>query len=338
VSGRPAVTVVVPTHRRPASLLRVLGALRRQDVAVGTFEVVVVCDGLQDPSLTTLRDNDAFAFPMLVVEQRNQGPAAARNRGVGLARGDLIVFLDDDVIPSPGLIRAHLAAHGDATDLVVIGPLLPPPGYGPPWIRCEGRTLQEQYRAMTAGEWKATYRQFYTGNASVLRGAVLAAGGFDETFRRAEDVELAFRLHNQGARFHFAADAHVEHLAQRSYRSWLDIGYRYGEADVRMGRDRRRNPLLETAGLEFYERHPITRRLVMLSLTVPATGRAVGVAAQPLSLLLARLGLAATADRLLAGVFNLAYWRGVADELGASRKAREVILGQAAAASGITQS
>src|SRR5205823_7284668 len=103
-------------------------------------------------------------------------------------------------------------------------------------------------------------------------------------------------------------------------------------ADVRMGRDHGRHALLETAGLEFYERHLVTRRMVMLSLGFPLAGRAIEVAARPLSLLLAGLRQPAAADRLLAGVFNLAYWRGIADELGAARKAREVIRGQAAAA------
>jgi GT2 family glycosyltransferase len=328
VSDRPAVTVVVPTHRRTDSLLRVLEALGRQDVAAGTFEVVVVCDGLDDPSLAVLRDRESEAFVLRVVEQRNQGPAAARNRGIQLARGDLIVFLDDDVVPSRGLIRAHMGAHRYARDLVVVGPLLPPRGHGSPWIRFEGRTLDEQYRAMETGKWEMTYRQFYTGNASVRKDRLLEAGGFDETFRRAEDVELARRLHDREARFHFARAAEVEHIAQRSYRSWLDIGYRYGRADVRMGPDRSGEAPVEIAGREFHYRHPVTRRLVKLSLAVPASGRVIEVAARPLSVLLAAAGLVTVADRILGGVFNLAYWRGLTDELGCRRRAREVILRQ----------
>ena len=225
-----------------------------------------------------------------------------------------------------------MEAHGEARDLVVVGPLLPPSGHGSPWVRFEGRTLEDQYRAMENGSWAMTYRQFYTGNASVRRDRVLEAGGFDETFRRAEDVELAYRLHLRGARFHFAREAEVDHLAHRSYRSWLDIGYRYGRADVRMGRDQGRDGLLENAGVEFHYRHPITRHLVMLSLAVPASGRAVEVAARPLAVQLTLLGLGTAADRVLAGAFNLAYWRGVTDELGGRDRARELILGQAAAA------
>jgi GT2 family glycosyltransferase len=332
MTSLPTVSVVIPTHRRPRSLLRVLEALDRQDVTAGTFEVVVVCDGFQDPSLSVVQDGETWSFPLRVVEQRNQGPAAARNRGVGLAGGDLIIFLDDDVVPSPAVVRAHVEAHGDAQDLVVVGPLLPPRGHGKPWIRFEGRTLEDQYRQMEAGRWAMTYRQFYTGNASVRRNRILEAGGFDETSLRAEDVELACRLHDRGARFHLARDADVDHIAQRSYGSWLEIGYRYGRADVRMGGDEGRRGVLETAATEFQWRNPITRCLVRLSLRFPAAGRAVELAARPLSLLLSRLGLGALADRILAGAFNLAYWRGIADQLGGRDRARDMILTQAGGA------
>jgi len=99
-----------------------------------------------------------------------------------------------------------------------------------------------------------------------------------------------------------------------------------------MGRDQGRVGVLEDAGVEFHYRHPITRRLVMLSLALPGSGRAIEVAGRPLSVVLTLLGLRGVADRVLAGVFNLAYWRGVADELGGRDRARGLILAQAAAA------
>ena len=58
--------------------------------------------------------------------------------------------------------------------------------------------LAKQYEAMDRGVYGATARQFYTGNASVARRHVIAAGGFDTSFRRAEDVELAYRLADRG--------------------------------------------------------------------------------------------------------------------------------------------
>jgi GT2 family glycosyltransferase len=321
-----AASVVIPTHRRPDLLSQVVEALGRQDVGPGTFEVIVVCDGLDDPAIAAMQHRDDRLFSIRTVEQSRSGPAAARNHGVRLAQSELIVFLDDDVVPCPQLVRTHIDAHGMVPNLVAVGPLLPPPGFGPPWIGFERRTLVDQYSAMDAGRWQMTYRQFYTGNASVQKAQLLAAGGFDETYTRAEDIELASRLADRGSVFRVLPEARVDHLARRSYRSWLDIGYRYGRADVRMARDKQRPGVLETAGREFQTRHPVTRALVRLSLRLPATERLMAAAAHPLSLGLTGLGLDAAADRLLASAFNLAYWRGVSDELGGSAGAREVIL------------
>ncbi len=58
--------------------------------------------------------------------------------------------------------------------------------------------LAKQYTAMLRGDWEATARQFYTGNASLRREPLLAVGGFDTAFRRAEDVEMAYRLDDRG--------------------------------------------------------------------------------------------------------------------------------------------
>lgn len=324
MTAPPQVSVVIPTHQRAASLRRVIEALGRQDVPGGTFEVVVVCDGLKDPALVVVEDQ-SLGYSLRLVEQAHQGPAAARNRGVELARGELVLFIDDDVVPAPGLIRAHMDAHGTARDRVVIGPLLPPRGHPSPWVRFEGRTLEDQYRAMEAGEWPVGPRQFYTGNASVRRRHLVEAGGFDAGFRRAEDVELAFRLRDRGVRFEFSRAAEVAHHAQRSYASWVDTGYRYGRADVRMGRQLRRRDVIESAAREFHWRHPLTRGAVRFTLTLPPLGPLVEMLGEPVSLACCRLGAPRLADKALAAVFNIAYWRGVADELGSGSAALRLI-------------
>ena len=190
----PLVSIVVPTFNRRSSLKRLLEALAEQTYPHASFEVVVVDDGSTDGSVELGRSL-ALPYALRVVEQPHDGPAAARNLGVEQARGALILFLDDDVVPLPDLITTHVATHQGNPNSVVVGPMSPPSNWPrPAWIRWEEDKLEVQYRALLAGEYPCTPRQFYTANASLSRGQFLDVGGFDPRFQRAEDVELAFRL------------------------------------------------------------------------------------------------------------------------------------------------
>jgi GT2 family glycosyltransferase len=120
----PEVSVVVPTHDRPAGLADVLDGLRAQTARGRALRGVVVDDGSTPPqapaagglALRTLRHDGA------------RGPAAARNTGWRAARAALVAFTDDDCVPEPGWLEALLAAAGGDPAVIVQGPVAPPPG------------------------------------------------------------------------------------------------------------------------------------------------------------------------------------------------------------------
>jgi GT2 family glycosyltransferase len=249
--------------------------------------------------------------------QANQGPAAARNAGVRTAVGEFIVFVDDDVVPELQLLEEHARSHHEAgRDVVVLGPLLTPEGFEmAPWVRWEQEMLMKQYRAMLRGDWEATARQFYTGNASLRRSHILDAGGFDESFRRAEDVELAYRLARNGLEFVFNIKAAGMHFADRSYRAWLDAAYSYGRNDVIFARDRNQGWLLSTIRREFLERHFLIRLLVRMcsgrSRLTRMTNSVLKLAADGATLLRANV----IEGQAYSGLFNLQYYNGFFNEL-----------------------
>jgi GT2 family glycosyltransferase len=315
-AARLNFSVVIPTYNRVGRLRHVITALERQTYPSDAYEVIIVSDGSIDGTvayLETLR-------PMMRLrwfQQANRGPAAARNAGIQRAGGEFIVFIDDDVVPEPQLLAEHARSHHEASqDAVVLGPMLTPAGFAmAPWVRWEQEMLMKGYRALLRGDWPVTARQFYSGNASLRRSHLLAAGGFDEGLRRAEDVELAYRLAGRGLAFVFNMQAVGMHFAERSFRAWLDTAYTYGRNDVIFARDRNQKWLFSAIHQEFRDRHFLIRSLVRLC---RGRSRLIWIASSALKLAAdaATLLRASYIERFAySGLFNLHYYYGFLTEL-----------------------
>jgi glycosyltransferase involved in cell wall biosynthesis len=323
VGADPIVSVVVPTYNRIERLRRVLRALGDQDLEAASYEVIVVSDGSTDGTDEMLRAGTA-PIPIVGITQQNQGPAAARNAGIERARGDVVVFIDDDVVPTRSLLRKHLESHRRLGDRwVVIGPMADPPDHRMvSWVAWEQEMLAKQYAAMDRGEYTATARQFYTGNASIRRSHLVAVGGFDTSFRRAEDVELAYRLDDQGLMFHYEREAIGLHYAERTYEAWCDAATAYGRNDVIFARDLGRGWLFETMAEDRRRRHSALRAVTDACVARTGLRRRVlwvldRVVEEHPSRPRVRLVRYA-----LSAIYAIRYSEGVVDELGSAEQYR----------------
>lgn len=317
----PEVSLIIPTHNRCERLRMVLAALEHQTISADCYEVLVICDHCDDETAEMCR---AFAveYQLRVFEQEPdlRGPAAARNLGVREAAAPIILFIDDDVVPEATLIAEHLRTHHEDERAVVIGPLLAPPDFRmQPWTRWEAETLAKQYRDMTDGKWEPSPRQFYTGNASVRREYILAAGGFDASFGRAEDVELAYRFRDQHLTFHFSPGAKGWHHARRPLSSWLNIATAYGKADVIMYRNGRLMTL-QSMAREFYERRPGIKRLTRFALGRPYVSWPILAALLTLAFVANLLRRDRVTGACYSAIFNLRYYQQISRDIG-GRKA-----------------
>jgi GT2 family glycosyltransferase len=321
----PAVSVVVATYNRCERLNGLLCALAKQTFPLHQFEVVVVDDGSTDRTQALLRTINV-PYALRSFAQANRGPAAARNRGVEEARGDLVIFLDDDVIPVPAVIQAHVDTHGETTNRVVTGPMSPPPREWPQpiWDRWDAAQLAKQYRAMQSGVFPCSQRQFFTANASVRRQLFRDVGGFDPTFTRAEDMELAWRLSGGGARFMFQPRADVLHYSARRFSSWRRNAYLYGRYDVVMSRDKA-IPVFPLACQEFHTRHPANRWLTRLCVGRRLLSQAVVLGLAGAVQVASSVGAERIASLALSSIFNVQYWQGASDELGRTERLRQEI-------------
>jgi GT2 family glycosyltransferase len=208
VTDRIRISVVIPTYRRRQSVERALRALARQTLAATEFEVVVVANGPDDGTMALL---SAFAAPFALrpLQRHEPGRAGACNEGIVAAAGDLVVLLDDDMEPVPDFLAAHRRAHeGGRVGVVGAAPVVLGPAATAAAGYIAARFERHLAKLATPGH-RFQVRDFYSGNFSIPRADLIAAGLFDEGFTEYgnEDLELARRLTRDGIQLVFSPEA-----------------------------------------------------------------------------------------------------------------------------------
>lgn len=118
----PRVTVIIPAYQARGRLLHCLAALSRQTCPAAQFEVIVADDGSSDGTSAAVRRLSVPYRLEVVRLPENRGRAAARNAGIQAAAGELLVFLDADMLAPPEFLSRHLACHAGWRDRVVVAP------------------------------------------------------------------------------------------------------------------------------------------------------------------------------------------------------------------------
>ncbi|RLC77068.1 MAG: hypothetical protein DRI61_12185 [Chloroflexi bacterium] len=202
-----AVSVVMPCHNRAFDLLRVLRAYERQEGDV-PFEIIAVDDGSTDGTFEVLSSYSPSRFSLRVERlDESQGPARARNRGIALAQAPIILFVGDDILPSPRLVQGHWESHQvyRSRQVAILGRIAWPPDMAVSTLmkHIDGVGAQQfSYHFLKDG-CEYDFRHFYTANVSIKRDFLRSLERwFDPSFPYAafEDAELAFRMAQRGLR------------------------------------------------------------------------------------------------------------------------------------------
>jgi GT2 family glycosyltransferase len=208
--SEPFFSVVIPTFRRPEALRAAVAALLVQDYPRSRLELIVVDDEGQGRAQSVLTD---LACDGVVVSHESQdrgGAARARNRGARRAEGEIVLFVDDDIIVSPDHLRRHartLAASGRAlvNGAWVFSPMvlttLRDSPFGRFRIDLEQR-FQEEANRGEASDGIIDMEMLGSWNLSLSRDLFDEIGGFDEEFpvAGAEDQEFSLRAKAAGCR------------------------------------------------------------------------------------------------------------------------------------------
>jgi hypothetical protein len=195
------LSVVVPTFDRGPRLRATVEAVLACDTGeLDAVEVIVVDDGSTPPAEASVQGLTVRApFSLRVVRQENTGVGGARNRGFREATGELVLFVDDDVLLDGGALLGHVAAHTERRGAVIFGDYPYAPGPDTPfsrWVSHVGFGA-----GVPTSDSIVTSDIVASGHLSVERSMFEADGGvYDDSLRTpvSEEWELTHRLAARG--------------------------------------------------------------------------------------------------------------------------------------------
>jgi glycosyltransferase involved in cell wall biosynthesis len=337
----PALSVVIPTRGRRERVLRLLRAIDEQHYPDDRLEVVVVVDGDVDGTATALADSPLRRRPAVVVLDApgrdagaGNGAGYARARGLERVTGEVVLFLDDDVVPlHHEVLAAHAGRHlehlrGGGRPLLCVGPLPVDHRSGAGLLEQRMRNWWVEHGVRVEETEVLPFTAVCSGNLSAPAAFVRRVGGMSAMARR-EDWELGYRAVAAGAEVVSEHDAAVVHDLDVGLANALGDRRREGQGDV-----------------AFLTAHPSSLAQLTLSRWFDLERRSRWLAEQ----VLARPGLADTVLRIgvpAAGVLEgtgrrvqhgrlvnrlsfVAYWRGVGDAAGGERGITSLLAGAVA--------
>ncbi len=215
------ISVIIPAYNAENTIQACVDAVLLQKGDFEFLEVVVVDDGSTDATAQKIKTFNRVSY----IFQVNAGPAAARNRGVSIARGDFLFFTDADCVPEPDWLQKMMCYFRDPGVTVVAG------SYGiqnPESLlaRCIHQEIRFRHRHLM-GDWIEVFGSY---NVGFRRPVFERVSGFDEAYRTAsgEDNDLSYRLRKAGYSIRFAKDALVAHRHPVSVKRYLVEQFRHG--------------------------------------------------------------------------------------------------------------
>ncbi len=219
----PLLTVIVPARNGLSTLRQCLEGLVASDLPRDRFELMLVDDASTDETSLVAAE---YCDTVVRLPGKAHGPAFARNRGSEVARGDILVFVDADVVVHPDALRRIALRFADETDLDAL--------FGSYDDRPAAPGLVSQYRNLLhhyvhqQGVGEAV--TFWAGLGAIRRTVFRDVGMFDEWHYnrpQIEDIELGRRLHRSGHRLALDGAIQGTHLKRWTFRSTFEADLRH---------------------------------------------------------------------------------------------------------------
>lgn len=237
-TNRLKISVIIPTYNRKHELKNLLHSLNKQTLPPSQFEIIVVDDGSHDGTEEWLMQNtDKFKARISFYTQAHGGPGAARNIGMEKARGDLFAFTDTDCIAEPTWLK-HLIEPFNSEKVGAVGGSEIMNDKDPILMRCFHYLMTAP---LTSGGLRGKrgkrLAKFYprTFNMAISRKVYQATKGFKKMFH-AEDIELSYRVKQEGFDLIYQDSARVYHRRRSTLIQFVKQIFHMGKARITLAR------------------------------------------------------------------------------------------------------
>ena len=202
----PYISIIVPVFNGDSTFRKCVSSLLELDYLKEKLQIILINDGSTDDTAQWLLKKKLPSYFKIITHDKNMGRATARNSGIKIAQGDIIIFLDADMAVMPDFVIQHIRAISKPVVIAVSGKVIATPSQSK-------TTLQKylfDYRQRGAKQFgennTISFNYLITNNMSVKRKVVDECGLFDEKFigYGGEDTDYAIRLwklHPKGLRF-----------------------------------------------------------------------------------------------------------------------------------------
>ena len=254
------VSVVIPTLNRAEILSTTIDLIEQQTASTDSYEVLVIDNNSKDHTQEVLAQKAAKYPNLRSFMQLRKGAAPTRNVGIREALGDIILFIDDDILAEPNLIENHLKYHAENPGSSVIGTVTSPwEDSHEPFLRyLRDQGIFNPYSITCNRPMDFSY--YHTGNVSTSRKVLQEVGGFDEGFfvYGMEDIELGYRLEKSGCRMTPGPEARARHQYFPTYKQFIE---RCQQAGYSLGKLIELHPELRKRFVENGKRTHLLKRL-----------------------------------------------------------------------------
>lgn len=196
------LSIVIPTYNGSHKILNALHALESQTFQ--DFETIVVIDGSTDDTVGKLKEYNTTLKSLTVVHQENKGRSVVRNTGVVCAKGEFVLFMDDDMRFEPNVVEEHVNFHQKNQNAILVGNQIEEYSKLTSDFQFFKAYLSRKWTSDIGATLTKMENPFITAaHCSLPKELFEKLGGFDEQLTDAEDYDLAVRAKEIGVDIYF---------------------------------------------------------------------------------------------------------------------------------------